>query len=935
MEKYTNKYEVALAIAEKFGSTNANMSNIFEALLEIAQLKGLSVEGYSNKYEILKALAINEGVTSALSSSYDCLVGLASIYGGTNFSNNYEAALYLLENAEAGFGGLSFIAVSTGTIGMSHHGTNATTTIPRLQYSRDGETWTDWMFESLSVNTGDKIYFKGINNTISTSNTNYSNFAFTGSFKANGNIMSLLYGDDYKEKISLTGKDYCFYGLFYGTKGILTSPKLPATTLSSYCYAYMFNGTNLTTMPELPATTLTYRCYYNMFANCKSLTATTKLPAKKLVEDCYRGMFNECTSLNSVRADFNVMPTADYTEAWLNDVASEGTFYVASDAAWIDDVEFGPNTIPVGWTISGRVPHRNVNVTIDGVVYRLPSDQTFAQLGYTELYSQENYYPRFGQTAHDFTYNVNSHPMSGLELFTTCTPAVHMINVTVDGATTQVNYYTSWFANGFNELYANNEFESEEEVEEIDVDTTYPNEGDAVYTSYIIVKQWMKQVSAQTGIPVTNLKQAEDNYRFVDYLQSIASDSIMPLDNIADDTCGFSITFKRDAYFGDSVVFGSRTSTSTSSRFTIGSTTSVYFGWNSSLTIRALSDGEKGTAKLNYLNNRIGDVNGTTRALTTTLAAQGNNKVSLFGYTKAGEPTPTAQSWYVYNIEFTRGNSMESVYLPAINANGTPIMLDLMTMKEFENQGSEALITGAEKSLESKFNEMGYGLPQWMYDIAEQTGIPAVNIYNANDNYTFVDYLRSTGTQYIVTDITLQSTTKFETLTNILSSPTLNGALYRSGTTGSNYQFCHLGSTSAKIYMMSGGKDSSTAIVPNITVDNQYHKFTINKNVSNIFDGTTYSIGNKSSITAPDDICMNLFARNNNGADGATCGTQNAKYFIIEDTTAAHYFIPVINASNQAVMLDLSTMKEYANDGAGTFEYGDIKSLQEKFNEIL
>lgn len=489
MEKYTNKYEVALAIAEKFGSTNDHLSNIFEALLEIGQLKGLSVEGYSNKYEILRALALNEGVGGPLSNSYECLIGLAGIYGGTNFSNNYEAALYLLENAEAGFGGLCFTAVTAGAIGMSHNGTNASTTKPNLQYSRDGETWTNWNYSTLMVNAGDKLYFKGINNTISSSNVNYSNFALTGTFKANGNIMSLLYGDDYKEKVSLANKNYCFYGLFYGTKGILTSPKLPATTLSSYCYAYMFNGTNLAIMPELPATTLVYRCYYNMFVNCKSLTATTKLPAKKLVGDCYMGMFNGCTSLNSVSADFNVMPTAETSKDWLNNVASEGTFYVASDAVWIDDVEFGPDTIPVGWTISGRVPHRKVDVTIDGVVYRLPEDQTFAQLGYTELYSQENYYPRFGQIAHDFTYNINSHPMSGLELFTTCTPAVHMINVTVDGNSYQVNYYTSWFANGFNELYTQDVYESEEEVEEIDVDTTYPNEGDSFYTSYIIEEE--------------------------------------------------------------------------------------------------------------------------------------------------------------------------------------------------------------------------------------------------------------------------------------------------------------------------------------------------------------------------------------------------------------------------------------------------------------
>ena len=102
MEKYTNKYEVALAIAEKFGSTNDRLTNIFEALKEIATIKGLSGV-YTTKYEILKALALNEGVVGSLSNSYECLLELAKIYGGSGFTNNYEAALYLLEHIDVDY----------------------------------------------------------------------------------------------------------------------------------------------------------------------------------------------------------------------------------------------------------------------------------------------------------------------------------------------------------------------------------------------------------------------------------------------------------------------------------------------------------------------------------------------------------------------------------------------------------------------------------------------------------------------------------------------------------------------------------------------------------------------------------------------------------------------------------------------------------------
>lgn len=658
MEKYTNKYEVALAIAEKFGSTNDHLSNIFEALIEIAQLKGISVEGYSNKYDVLRALALNEGVSGSLSNSYECLVGLAGIYGGTNFSNNYEAALYLLDNAETGFGGMTFTAVTAGAIGMSHHGTNATTTIPRLQYSRDGETWTNWMFETLFANAGDKIYFKGINDKISHSNENYSNFSLTGSFKASGNIMSLLYGDDYKDKESLTGKDYCFYGLFYGTKGILTSPKLPATTLAIYCYAYMFDGTNIEKMPELPATSLVYRCYYGMFANCKSLTETTLLPAERLIGDCYRGMFNGATSLHTVRANFITTPSDDYTEDWLNNVAAEGTFYVSKDAAWIDEITRGANTIPVNWEIKGRQPNPYVYVTIDGNSVKLRGDMTFAEQGYNELYSQAEYYPRFGQHYYDFTFNVNSYPMSGLEVFTTCTTGVHMVSITVDGAAYQVNYYTSWFANGFTELYTQKRYESAEEVEEIDVDTTYPNEGDSFYTSYII-----------TLLP--------EGYTPVDYIYNTTN---TPLNTgysfVSDYTielevkCPTNITGSGQYKVIAGCVGSSGNSLSIP--FSIGSNRAAAFGtartninfsggyaaWNNTRVKYVVSRNGIDVSKDNTNLHYNWDI--TIPDFTTS------SGIRIFGASSSGGAAADAVGLKVYNAKIIKGDTLRGNYIPAI-----------------------------------------------------------------------------------------------------------------------------------------------------------------------------------------------------------------------------------------------------------------------------
>lgn len=54
--------------------------------------------------------------------------------------------------------------------------------------------------------------------------------------------MSLIYGDDFKDKRSLEGKKYCFKNLFYSNASVAKADKmiLPATKLSEACYIEMF-----------------------------------------------------------------------------------------------------------------------------------------------------------------------------------------------------------------------------------------------------------------------------------------------------------------------------------------------------------------------------------------------------------------------------------------------------------------------------------------------------------------------------------------------------------------------------------------------------------------------------------------------------------------------------------------------------------------------
>lgn len=241
---------------------------------------------------------------------------------------------------------LTIEALEDGTFSFTKNGTG-----DDIQYSKDnGSTWTPLASdETVSVVAGDKVTWKS---TITPSSSKgIGTFSSSNKFNVCGNIMSLLYGDDFKEQTSLEGKDYVFYNLFKGNSGLIDVSNLilPSTTLAKNCYSGMFsNCTSLTTAPELPATTLDMTCYESMFAGCISLTNSPKLPATTLTYGCYKWMFDGCTNLNHIAMLATDISANECLSYWVEGVSSTGTFVKHPD---MDSLPIGADGIPEGWTV--------------------------------------------------------------------------------------------------------------------------------------------------------------------------------------------------------------------------------------------------------------------------------------------------------------------------------------------------------------------------------------------------------------------------------------------------------------------------------------------------------------------------------------------------------------------------------------------------------
>jgi hypothetical protein len=306
------------------------------------------------------------------------------------------------------------VAAGNGTITLTIPSQVSTAMISSVSYSLDdGTTWTTTnnvdnqavTITTPSLAADDVVYWKGTGTNYckgsgSTINNYYSKFSATCDFDAMGNILSLLFGDNFENQtlsanyafaglfencgrlinvdrlyLSDSTTNFCYHRTFASCTSLESVPQMPATTMSLRCYSEIFQDcTSLnevpvlsaTTManhcynsmfyrctaldhaPELPATTLATECYSNMFWGCTALTESPVLNVGTLVNMCYYEMFRKCTSLNKITCLATNISASRCLYNWV-DGAGNGTGTFIKDAN--TTYPTGSAGIPSGWTV--------------------------------------------------------------------------------------------------------------------------------------------------------------------------------------------------------------------------------------------------------------------------------------------------------------------------------------------------------------------------------------------------------------------------------------------------------------------------------------------------------------------------------------------------------------------------------------------------------
>ena len=196
--------------------------------------------------------------------------------------------------------------------------------------------------------------------------------------------------------------------------------------------------------------------------------------------------------------------------------------------------------------------------------------------------------------------------------------------------------------------------------------------------------------------------------------------------------------------------------------------------------------------------------------------------------------------------------------------------------------------------------------------------------------YTQVDYIQSSGTQYIDTGVNADYKLSIKTEFSNLSQSSYQGAM--SGNNATNRVRHHLQITSTgNVIYWAGLTDSgcSTTIITGTDYDSskKYNIFADIYNQKYYLDGTEIS-GNFNSNNFDTELNYYLFGRNTNNVVSNMVTMKMYSCKIYYNNVIARDFIPCYrNSDNEVGLYDLVNNVFYTNQGTGDFTYGSVASI--------
>ena len=195
-----------------------------------------------------------------------------------------------------------------------------------IEYKKNDGDWSQITSSNagtiIPVEVGDIVQFRGDNDQYAPEDGKCSCWCgTTANYKMYGNIMSLIDSTNFATLSSFTQPNV--FMNFFNSGGCIDAENL-----------------------ILPATALTNYCYQGMLAQSNNLQVGPLLPAETLVTGCYSYMFYHSYQINNIRCLATNISATSCLYYWVEGAPSTGTFVTPSSTNW----STGRSGIPSGWT---------------------------------------------------------------------------------------------------------------------------------------------------------------------------------------------------------------------------------------------------------------------------------------------------------------------------------------------------------------------------------------------------------------------------------------------------------------------------------------------------------------------------------------------------------------------------------------------------------
>ena len=352
--------------------------------------------------------------------------------------------------------------------------------------------------------------------------------------------------------------------------------------------------------------------------------------------------------------------------------------------------------------------------------------------------------------------------------------------------------------------------------------------------------------------------------------------------------------------------FSVRTSDGAANSFTIAgatSTANVYaFGSRYWAKENGCPDASTNVKYFMSLKSGEANFNGVTGNAGTTITP-----TTLKAYMFARNANGTAANFFkgrIYNCLIKENNTLVHDYIPAIDENGIGYMFDRVSHTCYLNKGTGSFLVGRPVCK-----------VRFIKDIVPR-------------EYTVVNYIESTGTQYINTGIYPAQLTKaqidmqFTSITKCSVLGSNNGASQDAG--WNNLFGSNLTGNITDKFWCQWGQGWNGAFTKDL--NRHTHTFERNGNTSWTYTVDTTSFTNTTGIsTQPtnNQRVMYLFACNNNGVLYREASVKMYCCIIWNNGVPVRDFYPALRKSdNKPGMYDRITKQFFVNQGTGEFNYG-------------